>query len=96
MIIEDKKNEKTIEAKNNIIYPKPILADMVKFLNETNNLIAEKEASYVNKSIYIGIFASCILEAAEIYSGGGKNIPIIIVMILVISIGCYFIHRKFR
>lgn len=86
LLIEDKENVENINLNNKIIYPKPILADMVKYLNETNNLVAKEEASYVYQSIYIGILAAAIMETAEIYSGNSDKWNIIIFMWFILII----------
>ena len=94
LIIEDKQNVNDKNYKN-IIYPKPILADIVKFLNETSNLLAQKEASYVFQSIYIGIFATAVIEIMSISITNGismDKICHIIYFILPLTMICIFLH----
>ena len=50
------------------IHPRPILFDMLKYLNETEELLAKQETIGLNKSIWAGIFITSIFGLIDLYS----------------------------
>ena len=80
-LIKDNNDGVDIET----IHPKPDLHDMVKYLNETKNLIVQRDIHYINKTIWGGILAGVILEAFEIYSSTKSyHLPLIMVLIVIV------------
>ena len=73
-------------SENGIIHQKPKLSDMVRYLNETKDLVSKGETRNIEKTIWAGIITGIILETAEIYSSKYSfKIPFFMFIILFLA-----------
>lgn len=90
------KDENKIFINHETIHPKPELYKMLNFLNETRQLIANKETSKLNKSIWSGIILTSIFGIYQIGTEQHfKYYQYLLLCIAIFIIGYFIVKVEF-
>ncbi len=89
-----------VESKNaqinnfSSIHPRPILSEMLTYLNETEELLVKQETSGLNKSIWAGIIITSIFGLIDLYSKHWSILNLIFLLLIIFLLALMILHLK--
>ena len=76
------------------IHPKPILSEMLKYLNETNEYVTKHDVHYINKTIWAGILITAIYGTADVWKNYDHTHALILFIVVSILTWVYTLIYK--
>lgn len=80
----------------NIINPLPRIHNILQYLNETKELVAKQDISYINKTIWAGIVITALFGLIEFYRAGMSLFYIFLILLATFIIVFAIIHLNVK